>query len=78
MAIFKAIEENTPPTEPVARGAPTTRYALGFWPATWSRGFMTLETAAPALESRIRPQFGQRTLLGLPVGGLLSPAALQG
>ena len=46
MAIFKAIEENTLPTEPIARGATTTPKCTGIWRATWSTGFMTLETVA--------------------------------
>ena len=46
MAIFKAIEENTLPTEPIARGASTTPMCTGIWRATWSRGFITLETVA--------------------------------
>jgi hypothetical protein len=46
MAIFKAIEENTLLTEPIARGASTTPICTGIWRATWSTGFMTLEIVA--------------------------------
>ena len=46
MAIFKAIEENTLPTEPGRPRRAHDPISLGFWRATWSRGFMTLETVA--------------------------------
>ena len=46
MAIFKAIEENTLPTEPGRPRRAHDPISLVFWRATWSRGFMTLETVA--------------------------------